>query len=81
MGNNTSGVIVGNVESSSTWGTKLIKMITTEKQRKQFEEQVRPLIKWLAENFHPHTKIILESNRAELVEGSIVFVTDDYILD
>lgn len=36
---------------------------------KAFNEAVRPLIKWLAENHHPHTTIILTSTGAELVEG------------
>jgi hypothetical protein len=56
-------------------------MILTEEQKKQFEEKVRPLIKWVAENFHPHVKIILESDRAEILEGSASIVTDDYIPD
>lgn len=34
-----------------------------------FEEAVRPLIKWLAENKNPHAKVIVTNIGAELVEG------------
>lgn len=36
---------------------------------KGFEELMRPVIKYLAENHHPHTSIIVTSTNAELVEG------------
>jgi hypothetical protein len=39
------------------------------KDDKDFETAVRPLIKWMAENQHPHTKIIITSTGAELLEG------------
>jgi len=37
--------------------------------QKKFEEAARPLIKWMAENMHPHATVILTSTGAELVEG------------
>jgi hypothetical protein len=46
-----------------------------------FEEAVRPLMKWLAENKNPHTRVIVESSTAEVVEGVEVFNTDEYIVD
>jgi hypothetical protein len=46
-----------------------------------FDEAVRPAMKWIAENCHPHTKIIIESNCAELVEGINVVKTDEYLVD
>ena len=46
-----------------------------------FEEACNPLIKWLCENKHPHTTVILTSNRAELVEGIQCYNTVKYILD
>lgn len=46
-----------------------------------FDEAVRPVMKWLAENCHPHMKIVIESNVAELVEGQKIIVTDDYLVD
>jgi len=39
------------------------------KERKAFEEAARPLIKWIAENHHPHVKVIVTPTGAELVEG------------
>jgi hypothetical protein len=48
---------------------------------KDFESAVRPLIGYMAENHHPHTKAIVESNTAELVEGLQSVVTDEYLVD
>lgn len=53
----------------------------TEEQRKQLEELTLPLIKFLAENCHPHTKLIIENNSAELVEGVVAFTTDEFLKD
>ena len=41
-------------------------MITTEQQRKELENLARPMIEWLAENFDPHAKLIIDSTSAEL---------------
>lgn len=57
------------------------KMITTEQQRKELENLARPMIEWLAENFDPHAKLIIDSTSAELLGGSCAFRTDDYIKD
>lgn len=46
-----------------------------------FEAACRPLIKWLADNCHPHTTAIVTSVGAELVEGVRAFATDDYLRD
>lgn len=51
------------------------------KSEKTFEEVVRPVIEWLATNKHPHTKIIIQNDRAELFEGVVSFLTNDYIKD
>lgn len=48
---------------------------------KTFEEAVKPLMKWIAENNHPHVTVIATGNRAELMEGIKNIVTDEYILD
>lgn len=34
-----------------------------------FEDAVKTLMKWLADNHHPHMKVIVDSTCAELVEG------------
>ena len=47
----------------------------------EFEKIVKPVMKWLAENYHPHVKIIIESGRAEMVEGIKAVVTDEFIQD
>ena len=50
-----------------------------EEKHAGFDEAVRPAMKWLTENCHPHMKIVIESNVAELVEGQKTLVTDtDY---
>jgi len=53
----------------------------TKEQAVEFEKLVRPLMKYLAENHHPHTKIIVESNVAEVVESLRAVVTDEYLVD
>lgn len=53
----------------------------TEDQIKKFKEAAMPLMKWLAENFHPHTKVIVDSSRAELVEGVSAFNDDEFLKD
>jgi len=56
-------------------------MTMTTEQRAQFEALTRPLIKWLNENCHPHTTIVVEPDSAELLEGVCAFKTADYIKD
>ena len=56
-------------------------MILTEKQRKEFEEAARPLIKWLNENCHSHVVAIVEPDRAQLTEGIYGVPVKDYIKD
>lgn len=36
---------------------------------KEFQAIVRPLIKWLNDNYHPHVTVIVTPTNAELVEG------------
>lgn len=52
-----------------------------KEQQAEFEGLARPLIKWLNDNMHPHAKIIIETDSAEVVEGAFGFPTKDYILD
>jgi predicted transcriptional regulator len=52
-----------------------------EEKRKEFIELVTPIMKWMAENLHPHTKIIIEANSAELVEGDISYVNNEFLVD
>jgi hypothetical protein len=56
-------------------------MKTQEQKAAEFNELVKPIMKWMAENLHPHTKIIVEANNAELVEGFMAVSTDEYLID
>lgn len=60
---------------------KFKNMILTEEQKKDFEKVSKPLIKFLAENFHPHVTVIVENNRAEILEGSASVITNEFIED
>lgn len=54
-------------------------MILTKEQRSEFEKITKPLIKYLAENYHPHIKIIVDYSSAEILESSSRVVTDEFI--
>ena len=56
-------------------------MILNEDQKKEFEKAVRPLIKWLNDNCHPHVTVVADCSHAELSEGVNSFATEDYIKD
>ena len=56
-------------------------MILNKEQIRQFEEAARPLMKFMADNFHPHVKSIVDCASAEFVESSVRVVTEDYIKD
>jgi hypothetical protein len=49
-----------------------------EPSKVTFEQAVKPLMKWLSENTHPHTTAIVTGNLAELVEGVQVVKTDEF---
>jgi hypothetical protein len=46
-----------------------------------FEEAVKPLMKYLADNHNPHTVVVVESNSAEILQGIKAVVTDEFIKD
>ena len=56
-------------------------MTLTKEQRAAFEKAAKPLMKFMAENYHPHTQVLLHSTRAELVEGVACINTDEYLID
>ena len=56
-------------------------MVLTSEQKDEFEEVAKPLMKFLAENFHPHVTAIVEGGRAEILESSAAIVTDEFIPD
>lgn len=53
----------------------------TKEQAEQFNEAVRPLMKWLAENTNPHTLVIVTSTDAELVSGEMTYHTEEFLKD
>ncbi|MBU9829844.1 hypothetical protein J1779_07855 [Rahnella sp. FC061912-K] len=53
----------------------------SDKKLKEFEEAAKPLIKWLAENEHPHHTAIVSSTHAELLESKMGFPTEEFIKD
>lgn len=54
---------------------------TPEERQASFEEAAKPLIKWLCDNMHPHSHVLVHSTCAELVEGSMVFNTEQFVKD
>lgn len=46
-----------------------------------FEEAAKPLIKWMAENVHPHHTAVITSNSAELLETKMCSRTDEFLKD
>jgi hypothetical protein len=52
-----------------------------EEQQEKFEEAVRPLMKYLAENHHPHTSVYVTSRETALSEFQLCLSTDEYLVD
>ena len=52
-----------------------------EVQEQRFRLAVEPLMRYLGHTHHPHTKAIVDSGSAELVEGIRTHRTDKFILD
>ncbi|HCL5619601.1 TPA: hypothetical protein N2N50_000557 [Kluyvera ascorbata] len=53
---------------------------TVDKQT-SFEQAAEPLIKWLAENVHPHHSVIVTSTAAELLQSEKSHLTDKFLVD
>lgn len=56
-------------------------MITSKEQKEELEEIVDPVIKWLNDNCHPHTHLVIDSTRAELSEGVCAIQNEKHIKD
>ncbi|HHR6139776.1 hypothetical protein [Proteus vulgaris] len=52
-----------------------------QKNESEFDAVVKPLMKYLAENYHPHVKVVVDSTTAELVEVHNSISTDEFIKD
>lgn len=53
----------------------------SDELKKQFEEKARDLMKLLCEKGHPHMTIVITPTSAELLEGSIVIQTNEFVRD
>ena len=51
-------------------------MNLTKEQRESLEVTAKPLMAWLLANCHPHTLVIVENSRAELLEGLAMVRSD-----
>jgi len=49
--------------------------------QEKFEEVAKPLIKYLAENYHPHVTVIVTATEAEVLEGLQMIKTEEYLRD
>ena len=50
-------------------------------EKQTFEEAVKPLIKWLAENCNPHAIVTVSSTSAELLHGVESVFTEEFLVD
>lgn len=55
--------------------------INSEEKREEFVELSNTLIKWLCDNYHPHTKILITPTNAELMEWLIWNINDEFVKD
>lgn len=61
-----------------------MKISTTEevqKRREDFDKAAKPLIEYLNDNHHPHTKIIVDPIHAEIMEGVMSMRTEEFLKD
>ncbi len=58
--------------------------LTGESQKLEpcvFKNTVIPIMKYMAENHSPHSILIIQSDKAEIYDGSQVFTTDEFVVD
>jgi hypothetical protein len=53
----------------------------TKEQKKEFENLAWPLIKFINDNFNPHTSIIIDNTSAEIMEGVASYRTEEFWKD
>lgn len=56
-------------------------MQLTSKQKAEMLEIAKPLLKWLNDNCHPHCRITVDSDTAELIESQAVEKCPDFLRD
>lgn len=50
-------------------------------KRKSFEDVVKPVMKWLNDNCHPHMIAVIDPTNAQLFEGQISVNTFEFVKD
>jgi len=53
----------------------------TPEQKKEFDIISKQIIKFMAENFHPHCTLIANSTNCEILEGIANEHTDEFLTD
>jgi hypothetical protein len=61
--------------------TKSKEMEKQIERQQKFEKAVRPLMKYLAENHHPHTSVYVTARETALSEFQLCLSTDEYLVD
>lgn len=59
----------------------IIQLLEENSKINTFEEAVKPLMKWLCENTHPHITVVVSGTIAEMLEGLESVKTDEFIVD
>jgi len=69
------------IKGNSFLFDKILKQAKEMENKLTFEEAVKPLMKWLCENTHPHTTAIVDGTLAQLVEGVESVKTNEFLVD
>lgn len=59
----------------------LLKNKGIDKSSQKFEDVIKPVIKYINDNWHPHTRIIIDHSTAELLTGEMVINTEEFLRD
>jgi hypothetical protein len=51
----------------------------TDEERNQFIAAAKPLMRWMAENLHPHYTASVTATDAELTEGTCSYSTPEFV--
>ena len=58
----------------------MTKVICDRNERNEgFIKAAEPLMKWISENIHPHARVIVDSTRAELLEGLVSHSSYEFV--
>lgn len=56
-------------------------MILSKEKSDELLEALKPLLKWMNENCNPHTKVIVEQARVDLLDGVVGIPTMEFVKD